>query len=62
MLTVKQVAEQLGCQPAAVYRLIDSGQLRAVRVTPRMLRIEDVDLAAFIERQETAPADEQGGG
>ena len=50
MLTVAEVARLLDCQPAAVYKLIKSGRLPAVRVTPRMIRIEREDFEEFVRR------------
>lgn len=54
LLTIPQTREQLGCSENHVYRLIASGQLRAVDIRPRgskrpKTRIRRDDLHAFID-------------
>jgi len=48
LLTVKEVAQQLGVCAATVYRLCDRGELPHVRVV-YSIRIRPADLAAFLE-------------
>jgi len=52
LLTIREVAAQLGCSTKTVRRLITSGTLRAVRLG-RDWRIDDLDLRAFIEMRRT---------
>lgn len=47
VLKVLDVAEHLDCDTGTVYRLIDQGKLRAVRVG-RLLRVPESALADFI--------------
>lgn len=44
---VQEVAQLLKCDPATIYRLTASGELKSVRVG-RLLRIRESDLAAYI--------------
>lgn len=53
MLTVTEVATKLRLAPRTVYRLIQAGELRAVRVSGNRLRIEEEALQKFIERNRT---------
>jgi excisionase family DNA binding protein len=47
MLTVKQVATRLNVSPSTVRKLIDSGQLKAIRVGIQ-LRVTEEALAEYI--------------
>jgi excisionase family DNA binding protein len=47
LLTVKEVAEQLGVCTATVYRLCESGALPHVRIV-QSIRIRPADLKAFL--------------
>ena len=47
LLTVREVAEQLGVCTATVYRLCESGELPHVRVV-ESIRVRPADLAAFL--------------
>jgi excisionase family DNA binding protein len=53
LLTVKEVAEQLGVCTAIVYRLCDRGDLRHCRVVTA-IRIRPFDLAAYISALRTS--------
>ena len=46
LLTIRQVAEYLGCSETTVRNRAREGSLKAVRMGPRMIRIrrEDLDL------------------
>lgn len=48
LLSVRQVAEQLGVSAATVYAIVERGELPHVRVSSNAIRISRVDLAAFI--------------
>jgi excisionase family DNA binding protein len=45
--TVKEVAQALKVSPITIYRMVDDGRLKAVRVG-RLLRFTPVDLKAFL--------------
>ena len=48
-LTVAEVADRLRLNQQTVRNTIDRGELKAVRVGPRRVRVREADLAAFIE-------------
>ena len=47
------VAERLAVSPSAAYRLVNSGELVAVRVGERSLRVTEEDLAEYIAKNRT---------
>lgn len=50
-LSTRETAELLGCSPKSVYRLLDAGLLRPVRLTPRArLRFPRDEVEGLIER------------
>jgi excisionase family DNA binding protein len=53
LITVPEAARRLGIGRSHVYRYIDDGRLRSVRLG-RSRRIAPVDLAAFVARVRTA--------
>lgn len=55
-LTVKAVAEELSASPMTVYRLIDSGELKALRMGARSIRIKREHLEEYLENQTAAAA------
>lgn len=48
LLTVREVAEFLGCSDETVLRRIRDGLLPAVRLTKRCVRIRDYDLRDYV--------------
>ena len=48
MLTVKEVAQQLGVSPGLVYREISCGRLRCHRFGKRTYRISEADVREYI--------------
>jgi excisionase family DNA binding protein len=58
-LTVAQVAELLQLNPQTIYNMVDRGELPAVRVGSRRVRIRRADLEEFIaagaERPKPSP-------
>ena len=55
-LTVKEVAELLKLNEQTLRNMIDRGELPAVRVGSRRVRIRQSDLDAFLGAGETSPA------
>ena len=53
MLTVTEVAERLGVSPRAVYRWIRLKALKALKFSPKVLRVREYDLAKFCESKTT---------
>jgi excisionase family DNA binding protein len=54
-LTPREIATQLGVSTKTVHRLVDAGQLRALRVGPRLLRVRPEDFAEFVSERESGP-------
>jgi excisionase family DNA binding protein len=52
LLTPKQVADALGIHLNTVYRLIATGDLTAVRVGPKLLRVNRNELNSYMKGQE----------
>lgn len=54
LLTIKEVAQFLGCSEANVYALITSGELPFIQIGIRKgYRVDSWDLDAFLERRKT---------
>ena len=51
MLTVKETANILGVSVNTVYRIIDSGELSAIKVSPRNTVIKADELERYINRK-----------
>lgn len=49
LLSVNEVATELGCGRDTVYRLLTTGQLRSITVGGRLRRIRSEDLRAYID-------------
>lgn len=60
LLTVQETADVLGVTPRRVYQLIEAGDLRAVRTTPRNTRVPRHELAHYIETTNATLASERG--
>jgi excisionase family DNA binding protein len=52
LLTTKEVAEALGVHLNTVYRLIGNGDLTAVRVGPKLLRVSKNELNNYLKGQQ----------
>ena len=50
LLTVYTVADRLKVSPSTIYRLIDEGKLKAVRLSERNVRVPESSLTAYLER------------
>jgi len=50
LLTVEEVAEKLRLGPRTVYRLIDDGKLKAIKISRKAYRISEKDLIQFIKK------------
>jgi len=49
LLTKKEAGDRLGLCERSVTSLIASGRLRVVRLSPRAVRVDPLDLQRFIE-------------
>lgn len=54
LLSVPAVARELSMSRRTVYRLIETGELPAIRLTAGTTRIAYADLLAFIEQRRVA--------
>ena len=51
--TTEEVAEILQCSIWTVRRMVDAGEIKALRIGKRSLRIDPADLAEYINNQKT---------
>jgi excisionase family DNA binding protein len=51
LLTVKEAAAALRISRATMYRLIDAGEVRRVRVTERCVRVKRLEVERYLERR-----------
>lgn len=49
LLTLDQVAQELTVSKRSVQRLIRSGQLEALHLTPALIRVRDTALARYLD-------------
>ena len=50
LLTPDQISKKLKVSVFTVYRWIKSGKLKAIKITPRVFRIEEKDLNDFLKK------------
>lgn len=50
LLTPAQVSKRLNVSVFTVYRWIKADKLKAIKLTPRVFRIEEKDLKGFIKK------------
>jgi excisionase family DNA binding protein len=55
-LRVRDVASRLGVSERLVWRLISTGEIRAVRIGQRSTRVTEGDLAAYLDSRPTVGA------
>ncbi len=48
LLTIAEVAARMAISKSAVYRRIAAGELRAIRITTRAIRVLEADLQAYL--------------
>jgi excisionase family DNA binding protein len=56
-LKIQVVAEILSCIDQHIYNLIVEGELEAIKVGARAMRVSEQSLLAFIERRKISPED-----
>jgi len=54
-LTVRQAAAKVPCHAKLIYEKIANGELRAIRLGPRTIRVRQSDLDAYMAARETIP-------
>lgn len=54
LLTIRQVAERMNVSKKTIYRRIKDGSLPVVKLSEKDFRIDEADLAAFVEKLKTA--------
>ena len=52
LLTVEEVAEKLRLGPRTVYRLIDDGKLKAIKISRKAYRISEKELIRFLKKHQ----------
>lgn len=48
-LTVKEVAEQLGCSNSFVYKLFSTGKLNGIQLSPKFIRFKQDDIDKLLK-------------
>ena len=48
LLTIGEVAEKLRLNPRTVYRLIEDGKLKAIKISSKAYRISEKELIKFL--------------
>lgn len=56
-LYVGRVAEKLKCSKRHVYNLVNSGQLKAIKIGSRAIRVPESSLKEFLSDREIDPQD-----
>lgn len=54
--TIEQTAQRLGCSKNTVRALIRKGDLPAVRIGPRMVRVRETDLEQILQPYDSGQA------
>ena len=49
LLTISEVAARMGISKLSVYRRISGGDLRAIRISSKALRVLELDLQAYLD-------------
>ena len=49
LLTIAEVAQRMGISKSGVYRRIAGGDLRAIRISDRAMRVLESDLQAYVD-------------
>jgi excisionase family DNA binding protein len=60
LVDAREAMDRLNLSRSAFYRIVQSGELRSVRVGPRSTRFRIGDLRAFIEANRTPPVRNDG--
>ena len=53
LLTVPEVAKRLRISRRSAYRLIERGELKVLKISPGIYRIEEKDFAQFLKKHKT---------
>jgi excisionase family DNA binding protein len=48
LLTIREVAEKLRFNPRTIYRLIEAGKLKAIKISRKAYRISEKELIKFL--------------
>jgi excisionase family DNA binding protein len=51
LVTIPEAAELLGVSKAQIYRMLDAGEFRSIKIGKKLRRIPRLELAAWIDRQ-----------
>ena len=53
LLTIKEVAKKLRISERTVYRYIEAGKLKVIKLTRKVTRIAEKDLLQFLKKHKT---------
>ena len=53
LFSIQKVAEMIGVQNRTIKNYIRDGQLRAIRVSKNVVRIDEADLNEFLDKRKT---------
>lgn len=56
LLTIEQTAQRLGCSTNTTRSMIRKGDLAAVRIGPRMVRVREADLEQILQPYDAGQA------
>ncbi len=56
-ITVQEAAGAVSCTPSHIYTMISSGELRAIRLGSRALRVSVQSINEYVERSWATPED-----
>jgi excisionase family DNA binding protein len=59
LLHVIQVSEKLNCSKPTVYKLVEDGELKGIKIGERGLRISKKSLDEFLKRKTIKPVKEE---
>lgn len=55
LLTSEEVQDKLQISRHTLYRLIETGELTAIKLGPKLLRFKESEVKNFIEKSQTKP-------
>lgn len=55
LLTSEEVQDKLQISRHTLYRLIETGELTAIKLGPKLLRFQESEVKNFIEKSQTKP-------
>jgi len=53
LLTIKEISKILRLSERTIYRLVEAGKLKAIKISRKATRIDEKDLNQFIKKHKT---------